>query len=523
MAQVRLDDVVKTYGSVHAVDHLSLTINDGEFVALVGPSGCGKTTTLNLVAGLIELTSGDIFIGDRLVNDLDPKDRDIAMVFQNYALYPNKTIFQNLAFPLKMRKLSRAETDKKVREAARVLDITHLLERRPRELSGGQQQRVALGRALVRDPLAFLMDEPLSNLDALLRVQMRSELKRFHQDLNATVIYVTHDQLEAVTMADKMAVMRGGVLQQYDSPERVFANPVNTFVAGFVGSPAMSLVSAKVLTVAGGAALEGAGGWRCELSPPNARKALSASADSVIMGARHSTILLHATDKPGAISSRVYTVEPTGDITYVHVFLGESIIVISVPPDVQLQADETVWVDGPLTQAVRRGAICYLDEVVEARKDTTVLIHPLSDHRRILPIEKRGETIEAHDGFLLVISYNPGYQSIQKNLKHSTRQRFVTIEFTYPPADKEVAIIAHEAGVENDIAMQLAVLGEKVRHLKASGLEEGVSTRLLIYAGELIRQGISPRRAATVAVTWSLTDEADSKRAIDEVVKAIFP
>jgi len=188
-----------------------------------------------------------------------------------------------------------------------------------------------------------------------------------------------------------------------------------------------------------------------------------------------------------------------------------------------IQSDETVWIDGPLTQAVRRGAICYLDEIVEARKDTTVLIHPLSDHRRILPIEKRGETISAHEGFLLVISYNPGYQSIQKNLKHSTRQRFVTIEFNYPPADKEAEIIEHEAGVDHETAMQLAVLGEKVRNLKASGLEEGASTRLLIYAGELIRQGITPRRAATVAVTWSLTDEADSKRAIDEVVKAIFP
>jgi nitric oxide reductase NorQ protein len=176
-----------------------------------------------------------------------------------------------------------------------------------------------------------------------------------------------------------------------------------------------------------------------------------------------------------------------------------------------------------LTQAVRRGAICYLDEIVEARKDTTVLIHPLSDHRRILPIEKRGETLDAHVGFLLVISYNPGYQSIQKNLKHSTRQRFVTIEFNYPPADKEVEIIAHESGVDRDMAYQLALLGEKVRNLKASGLEEGVSTRLLIYAGELIRQGIAPRRAATVAVTWSLTDELDSKRAIDEVVKAIMP
>ncbi len=188
-----------------------------------------------------------------------------------------------------------------------------------------------------------------------------------------------------------------------------------------------------------------------------------------------------------------------------------------------IQADETVWVDGPLTQAVRNGAICYLDEVVEARKDTTVLIHPLSDHRRILPVEKRGETLEAHPGFLLVISYNPGYQSIQKNLKHSTRQRFVTIEFTYPPAEKEVDIIEHEANADRELATRLAQLGEKVRHLKASGLEEGVSTRLLIYAGELVRQGISPRRAATVAVTWSLTDEADSKRAIDEIVKAIFP
>ena len=284
--------MVKTYGAFRAVDHLSLTIDDGEFVALVGPSGCGKTTTLNLIAGLIELTAGNIFIGDRVVNDLDPKDRDIAMVFQNYALYPNKTVFQNLAFPLKMRKMSRADTEKKVRDAARLLDIAHLLERRPRELSGGQQQRVALGRALVRDPLAFLMDEPLSNLDAKLRVQMRSELKRFHQDLNATVIYVTHDQLEAVTMADHMAVMHGGVLQQYDAPERVFAHPVNIFVAGFVGSPAMSLVDAK-LVAARGARWKGRadGGGSCRRQMRG--KSLSARGNAVILGARHSTILLH--------------------------------------------------------------------------------------------------------------------------------------------------------------------------------------------------------------------------------------
>jgi multiple sugar transport system ATP-binding protein len=345
MARVRLDNIVKAYGSIRAVDNLSLTIGDGEFVALVGPSGCGKTTTLNLVSGLIEQTSGDIFIGDRLVNDLDPKDRDIAMVFQNYALYPNKTVFQNLAFPLRMRKTSRAETETKVREAARVLDIAHLLERLPRELSGGQQQRVALGRALVRDPLAFLMDEPLSNLDAKLRVQMRAELKRFHQDLGATVIYVTHDQLEAMTMADRLAVMNGGVLQQYDSPDRVFAEPVNTFVAGFVGSPAMSLVTAKVVATPRGAALEGDGGWRGELSPANARKAMSATGDSIILGARHGTILVHPRNVPGAIQSRVYTVEPTGDVTYVHLFLGSTIIIASVPPDVQLRPDETVWIE----------------------------------------------------------------------------------------------------------------------------------------------------------------------------------
>ncbi len=215
--------------------------------------------------------------------------------------------------------------------------------------------------------------------------------------------------------------------------------------------------------------------------------------------------------------------EPNGPNELITVACHEDLTGSDLVGRFLIQADETVWVDGPLTQAVRRGAICYLDEVVEARKDTTVLIHPLSDHRRILPIEKRGETLQAHPGFLLCISYNPGYQSIQKNLKHSTRQRFVTIEFNYPPADKETEIIAHEAGVDADMAGQLALLGEKVRNLKASGLEEGVSTRLLIYAGELICHNIAPQRAATVAVTWSLTDEAESKRAIDEVVKAIFP
>ena len=345
MAKVVLKDVVKNYGPVYAVNSVSLTIEDGEFVALVGPSGCGKTTTLNLIAGLIELTDGEIYIGDRQVTNLDPKDRDIAMVFQNYALYPQKTVYKNLAFPLQMRKLPRAEIESKVMAAAKVLDIEHLLERRPRELSGGQQQRVALGRALVRDPRAFLMDEPLSNLDAKLRVQMRSELKRFHQDLHATVIYVTHDQLEAVTMADKMAVMSGGILQQYDAPDRVFADPVNIFVAGFVGSPAMNLVPAQVVSAGGAVALQGADGWTYPLNDRNGRKALAASTGEVVLGARHSTVRLHHGEVRGSIPANVYTIEPTGDITYVHVQLGSSIVIVSVAPTVRLAPDDKVWVE----------------------------------------------------------------------------------------------------------------------------------------------------------------------------------
>jgi len=345
MAQVVLKDLVKSYGPIFAAKDVSLTVNDGDFVALVGPSGCGKTTTLNLVAGLIPITSGDIIIGDRIVNDLDPKDRDIAMVFQNYALYPQKTVFQNLAFPLQMRKLPKAEIEQKVREAARVLDITHLLERRPRELSGGQQQRVALGRALVRDPAVFLMDEPLSNLDAKLRVQMRSEIKRFHQDLKATIIYVTHDQLEAVTMADKMAVMNGGLLQQYDTPAQVFANPVNMFVASFIGSPAMSLVPLEVASADGRTVLTSPDGWQLALSDLNARKVESASSRQVVLGARHSTIRLHREKLENTVPARVYTVEPTGDITFVQAFLSGAIVNISLPPSVSVEPDEMVWLE----------------------------------------------------------------------------------------------------------------------------------------------------------------------------------
>jgi multiple sugar transport system ATP-binding protein len=345
MAQVVLKDLVKTYGKFKAVNNVSLTVDDGEFVALVGPSGCGKTTTLNLVAGLIPITSGDITIGDRVVNDLDPKDRDIAMVFQNYALYPNKTVYKNLAFPLQMRRLPSSEIDQKVRKAAQMLDMVHLLGRLPRELSGGQQQRVALGRALVRDPAVFLMDEPLSNLDAKLRVQMRSEIKRFHQDFDATIIYVTHDQLEAVTMADKMAVMNGGNLQQYDTPARVFANPVNLFVASFVGSPAMSLIPLEAKTTKGKTTLNSAEGWTLALSDQNARKVEKATSRKVVLGARHSTIRLHKSKITAGVPAKVYTVEPTGDVTFVQVFLSEATVNISLPPTIKIAPDEQVWLE----------------------------------------------------------------------------------------------------------------------------------------------------------------------------------
>ncbi|EIM25344.1 ABC transporter ATP-binding protein [Microvirga lotononidis] len=345
MAHVVLENLVKTYGAFTAVNNVSLKVEDGEFVALVGPSGCGKTTTLNLVAGLIPVTSGEIAIGDQIVNDIDPKDRNIAMVFQNYALYPQKSVYKNLAFPLQMRKLPRDEIDRKVREAARVLDMTHLLERKPRELSGGQQQRVALGRALVRDPAVFLMDEPLSNLDAKLRVQMRSEIKRFHQDLKATIIYVTHDQLEAVTMADKMAVMNGGFLQQYDSPAQVFAHPVNMFVASFIGSPAMSLIPLEASTVNGQTVLTGAEGWTMALSPLNARKVQRSTTRKIVLGARHSTIKLAKSASPDAIPAKAYTVEPTGDVTFVQVSLSGAVVNISVPPNVAIAPDEQIWLE----------------------------------------------------------------------------------------------------------------------------------------------------------------------------------
>ena len=243
MADVAFDAVDKIYDNgVQAVFDLTLSIADGEFLVLVGPSGCGKTTALRMVAGLEEITDGEIRIGDRVVNDLAPRDRDIAMVFQNYALYPHKTVYENLVFGLRMRKVPKEERRRRVEEIARILGLEDMLQRRPAQLSGGQRQRVAMGRAIVREPQAFLMDEPLSNLDAKLRVQMRAEIARIQQTLAVTTLYVTHDQVEAMTMGHRVAVMRGGVLQQVDTPQRLYDLPGNLFVASFVGSPAMNLL-----------------------------------------------------------------------------------------------------------------------------------------------------------------------------------------------------------------------------------------------------------------------------------------
>ena len=248
MAELKLKNIVKKYpNGFVAVKNFNLDIEDKEFIIFVGPSGCGKSTTLRMIAGLEDISSGELWIGDKLCNTVDPKNRDIAMVFKNYALYPHMTVYDNMAFALKLRKVPKAEIDKKVREAAKVLDLEHLLDRKPKALSGGQRQRVAMGRAIVRSPKVFLMDEPLSNLDAKLRVQMRSEISKLHQRLQTTFIYVTHDQTEAMTLGTRIVVLKDGIIQQVDTPQNLYNKPNNLFVAGFIGSPQMNFIDANVV------------------------------------------------------------------------------------------------------------------------------------------------------------------------------------------------------------------------------------------------------------------------------------
>ncbi len=310
MASVSIRSVKKHFGETEVLHGVSVDIEDGSFTVLVGPSGCGKSTLLRMIAGLEEISGGEILIGDRTVNDVPPKERDIAMVFQNYALYPHMTVRQNLAFSLMLAKQSRATIEQKVGRAAEILALSELLDRYPRQLSGGQRQRVAMGRAIVRDPQVFLYDEPLSNLDAKLRVAMRGELKELHQRLSTTSVYVTHDQIEAMTMGDRIVVMKDGRIEQIGSPLELYDCPANVFVAGFIGSPAMNFVPAVLRREGGAARLELEDGTR--LDAP--RQAGGSDGQSVVLGTRPEHLHLA---KEGGIASRVVVLEPTGADTFV--------------------------------------------------------------------------------------------------------------------------------------------------------------------------------------------------------------
>ena len=360
MAQVLMKDLNKKYDEVHAVKDVNLHIRDKEFVVLVGPSGCGKSTTLRMVAGLEEITSGEISIGDRVVNDLPPKDRDIAMVFQNYALYPHMTVYDNMAFGLKMRKFPKAEIAKRVHEAAEILGIQELLKRKPRQLSGGQRQRVAVGRAIVRHPQVFLFDEPLSNLDAKLRVQMRVELKRLHDRLETTAIYVTHDQVEAMTLGDRVVVMKDGWVQQVGEPLELYSKPANRFVAGFNGSPAMNFIEAGIKD--GGALWAETAGFRVKIPPDRAERLKSYAGQPVTVGIRPED-LRPATGGDSSdytIDAVVDVVEPLGSEILLDVKAGSNTMVARVEPTVRVKVHE------PIRLALNAARLHFFDKKSEA-------------------------------------------------------------------------------------------------------------------------------------------------------------
>jgi multiple sugar transport system ATP-binding protein len=335
MAGVTYDHVTKSFGDVKAVNDMNLSIPDKEFLVLVGPSGCGKTTALRLLAGLEEITSGTIKIGERVVNDIAPKDRDIAMVFQSYALYPHMSVYDNMAFGLKLRKTPKSEIDKRVKEAADILSIGHLLDRKPRQLSGGQRQRVALGRAIVREPQVFLMDEPLSNLDAKLRVQTRAEISKLHQRLQATFIYVTHDQTEAMTMGSRIAVMKDGILQQGDTPSNLYNRPNNMFVAGFIGSPAMNFFDVNVVGTADEMYLEGPG-FKIRVPPAKAQPLAVHLGKGVVFGIRPEDIHDREFAPPGItaeyIPTQVDVTELMGSEVYLYLLSGSKSFIARVDP-----------------------------------------------------------------------------------------------------------------------------------------------------------------------------------------------
>jgi len=337
--KVAYDNVIKKYGSILGVDGLHLEIRAGEFIVLLGPSGCGKTTTLRMLAGLEDVTSGRIYIGDRCINDVPPRDRDVAMVFQSYALYPHMTVAQNIAYPLKVRKAPKNEIPGRVQKVMELLGIGELGSRRPKELSGGQRQRVALARAIVRQPRIFLMDEPLSNLDAKRRLEMRGELKRLQYELGTTTLYVTHDQAEAMTLAHRVAVMDHGRLQQFDTPLNIYARPANRFVAGFLGSPNMNLLDGRLDHAE-----------RCfagrELTLRLPAEVLSGlrGTESVTLGVRPEDVTLATAETAGAMPAKIYVTEALGNETFVFLHAGQEKIVARADADVRLDMEAHVWV-----------------------------------------------------------------------------------------------------------------------------------------------------------------------------------
>ncbi len=340
MAELALQSISKRFGEVVAIDDVSLTVRDREFLVLLGPSGAGKTTTLRTVAGLERPDAGSVRIDNVLVNRFTPAERNVAFVFQDYALYPFMTAYQNMAFPLKAGPMPKAEIDQRVREAAASLQIDHLLQRKPGQLSGGEQQRVALGRAMVRRPQAFLMDEPLTNLDAKLRTTMRGTLKHLQRDLGATTLYVTHDQVEAMTMGDRIAVLRKGALQQVGTPREIYETPTNTFVAGFVGHPAITLLDSHI---ADSALLLGGSDRRLPVAGRLARAVRNAPHRQVVLGLRAEDVTVHAAEREGALPVEVYAVEPLGDRNIYDLRLGETLLRARTDPEFLLDQGARVW------------------------------------------------------------------------------------------------------------------------------------------------------------------------------------
>lgn len=342
MTKVLLKNLTKRFGELEAVKNFTLEAEDGKMACMLGPSGCGKTTTLRMIAGLETPDSGDIYIGDKLVNDLSPKERDIAMVFQFYAIYPGMSVYENLAFPLWARKIPKDEIDARVKEVAQLLRIDHLLDSMAMKLTAGEKQRTALGRAIIRRPQVYLLDEPLTNLDARLRAQMRVELKKIQRDLGQTTIYVTHDQLEAMTMADKIAVMSKGELQQYDTPENIYEHPKNLFVAGFVGSPTMNLVGCS-LKEDGEKALLDFGQFSLDISNVKDIVKESATSSELILGIRPEDITVSEKRVYNGIEAKIDVVELIGDKVLFDILIGDSTLKVFGPPYSELQPGEKIW------------------------------------------------------------------------------------------------------------------------------------------------------------------------------------